>query len=223
MNPSSNPERRRFLAAGAAFTLSATLLGASGCSKGAKNTSRTLPKDATILCLGDSLTFGYGATSGASFPTLLEQLTGHVVQNAGVNGDTSEGALQRLPSLLEGNKPGLVLVSIGGNDFLRGVPIANTRSALTAIVDAVKAAGAQAVLVAEPRPVLIAAATGSLKDHEVYAEVASATGVPLFSDAWSYVLSRANLRSDQIHANDEGYKVFAEKLDAWLREQKIVG
>ena len=210
--------RRRFLLAG----LGAATLSLTACSKGARTTSQTLSKDATILCLGDSLTFGYGATTGSNFPVLLEQLTGHVVQNAGVNGDTTEGALQRLPALLDGNKPGLVLVSIGGNDFLRGVPIDRTRAALTSIIEAVKATGAQVVLVAEPRPVLMSAVTGSLKDHEVYAEVASANKVPLFADAWSYVLSRSNLRSDQIHANDEGYKVFAGKLNDWLREQKIV-
>lgn len=210
--------RRRLVFAG----LAAAVLSAA-CSKDAKTAARTLPKDATILCLGDSLTFGYGAPQGAGFPAQLEKLTGHVVQNAGVNGDTAEGALQRLPALLEENKPGLVLVSIGGNDFLRGVPLERTRSALAAIVEAVKASGAQVVLVAEPRPVLMAAATGSLKDHEVYAEVASASGVALFADAWSYVLSRGNLRSDQIHANDEGYKVFAERLDGWLREQKFIG
>ncbi|MDO9406350.1 MAG: GDSL-type esterase/lipase family protein [Polaromonas sp.] len=209
---------RRKLLWGAAFAS----LALAGCSKDNKAATNLLSKDATILCLGDSLTFGYGATQGASFPVLLEQLTGHVVQNAGVNGDTAEGALQRLPALLQENKPGLVIVGIGGNDFLRGVPPARTKAALTSIVEAVKASGAKIVLVAEPRPVLMAAATGSLADHEVYAEVASETGAPLFSDAWSYVLSRAELRSDQIHANDEGYKVFAGKLNDWLREQKFV-
>ena len=69
---------------------------------------------------------------------------------------------------------------------------------------------------------LLSAATGSLNDHEVYADVAKETGTPLFAGGWSYVLSRSELRSDQIHANTEGYKVFAERLAAWLREAKFV-
>lgn len=209
--------RRRLLIAGG----TSALLLAAGCSKSAKPKAQTLPKEATLLCLGDSLTFGYGANAGTSYPEQLEALTGHVTQNAGVNGDTSEGALARLPGLLQANTPGLVLVSIGGNDFLRNLPLERTRVALTQIVQTARAT-TPVVLIAQPRPVLMAAAMGSLNDHEVYAEVAAATGVPLFEDGWSHVLSRAELRSDQIHANSEGYKVFAERLADWLRKQKFI-
>ena len=209
--------RRHLLLAGAA----SSFLLATGCSKTAPPRVRLLPKDATLLCLGDSLTFGYGAPAGASYPAVLEQLTGHVTQNAGVNGDTAEGALARLPGLLVANRPGLVLVSVGGNDFLRRMALENTRAALSAIVQTA-AASTQVVLIAQPQPTLMALASGTLKDHEVYAEVASATGVPLYAGGWSQVLSRAELRSDQIHNNAEGYRLFAERLAAWLREQKFI-
>lgn len=199
----------------------AALLFASGCSKSGKPKAQTLPKEATLLCLGDSLTFGYGAAAGTAYPAQLEALTGHTVQNAGVNGDTSEGALARLPGLLAGNAPGLVLLSIGGNDFLRKWPEERTRAALTQLVQTA-AASTQVVLIAQPRPELMAAALGSLNDHPLYAAVAETTGVPLFEGGWSHVLSRAELRSDQIHANSEGYKVFAERLAGWLRKQKYI-
>jgi len=209
--------QRRLLLGGAA----AALLLAAGCSKKAKPQGKTLPKEAVLLCLGDSLTFGYGAVAGSGYPQQLERLTGYVTKNAGLNGDTAEGALERLPGLLQENTPGLVLVSIGGNDFLRGLPLERTRAALKSIVQTA-AASAQVVLIAQPKPVFIAAATNSLSDHEVYAEVARETGTPLFAGGWSYVLSRSELRSDQIHANAEGYKVFAERLAAWLREMKFL-
>ena len=198
-----------------------SVLLATGCSKSSKPKVNTLPKEATLLCLGDSLTFGLGAAAGAAYPKVLEQLTGHVVKNAGINGDTAEGALARLPELLRANSPGLVLVSIGANDFLRKVAPERTRAALMAIVQTA-AASVQVVLIAQPQPVLMALASGSLKDHEIYAEVAGQTQVPLFEGGWSYVLSRPELRSDQVHANAEGYKVFAERLAAWLREKKYV-
>lgn len=208
--------QRRLLLAG----MASALVLAAGCSKKAKSQAKTLPKDAVLLCLGDSLTFGYGAPS-ASYPQQLEQLTGYVTKNAGINGDTAEGALARLPALLQENTPGLVLISIGGNDFLRNMPLDRTRAALKSLVQTA-AANAQVVLVAQPKPVFLSAATGSLNDHEVYAEVAKETGTPLFSDGWSYVLSRSELRSDQIHANAEGYKVFAERLAGWLRDMKFL-
>ncbi|MEP6772710.1 MAG: GDSL-type esterase/lipase family protein, partial [Polaromonas sp.] len=209
--------QRRLLLAGMA---SALALGV-GCSKTAKPQGTALPKEATLLCLGDSLTFGYGAPDGASYPQQLERLTGHVTQNAGINGDTAEGALARLPALLQENTPGLVLVSIGGNNFLRNMPLDGTRAAIKSIVQTA-AAGTQVVLIAQPKPVLLSAATGSLNDHEVYADVAAETGTALFAGGWSYVLSRSELRSDQIHANAEGYKVFAERLATWLRDMKFV-
>lgn len=217
MNFPPHPLRRRLVLA----SLGSALLLAAACSRTAKPTAQTLPKEATVLCLGDSLTFGLGAAAGSSYPQVLEQLTGHVVQNAGINGDTAAGALARLPGLLQGNAPGLVLVSIGGNDFLRNMPLEGTRSALKQIVQ-MAAANTQTVLIAQPRPVLMALATGSLKDHELYAEVAAETGVPLFSDGWSHVLSRPELRSDQVHANTEGYRIFAERLAGWLREKKYI-
>ncbi len=209
-------DRRRVLLAG----LGAALLTTTACSRSSPGV-RTLPGDATLLCLGDSLTFGYGAATGASYPEQLQRLTGHVTQNAGLNGDTSEGALARLPALLSANTPGLVLVSIGGNDFLRRLPVERTRAALTQLIKTAQAT-TQVALMAQPRPELMAAAMGSLKDHAVYAEVAGETGVPLFEGGWSHVLSRAELRSDQIHANSEGYQVFAERLTAWLRQMKFV-
>lgn len=199
----------------------AAMLLASGCSRSARPKVKTLARQDTLLCLGDSLTFGYGAAAGASYPERLEQLTGHVTQNAGLNGDTAEGALARLPDLLGNNVPGLVLVSIGGNDFLRKVAPERTRAALKAIVQTA-AGSAQVVLIAQPRPGLLAAATGSLKDHEVYADIAGETGVALFAGGWAYVLSRPELRSDPIHANAQGYGVFAERLADWLRKMKFV-
>lgn len=216
MPPYPHTLRRQLLLAGMACALLA-----SACSKSAKSKNTPLAKEATILCLGDSLTFGYGAPPNAGYPLQLELLTGHVTQNAGVNGDTSEGALTRLPALLQENTPGLVLVSIGGNDFLRRVPIETTRSALRQIIASARTS-AQVALIAEPTPDALAAAAGSLKDHTLYAGLAKETGTPLFADGWSYVLSRAELRSDPIHANAEGYKVFATRLAQWLREQNFV-
>lgn len=215
--PIKDTVRRQWLLGG----FGATALLLAGCSKKTKPAGKTLAKDATLLCLGDSLTFGFGATPDTAYPRQLERLTGHVTQNAGLNGDTAEGALARLPALLEENKPALVLVSIGGNDFLRKIPLETTRAAILQIVQTASAS-AQVVLIAEPLPHALAAVAGSLSDHAVYAEIAESSGVPLFAEGWSYVLSRQALRSDQIHANAEGYKVFAERLAKWLREAKFI-
>ena len=116
--------RRRFLLATIVLPVVAAL---AGCGKKAL-TGRQLAAGATVLALGDSITFGIGASAETSYPTVLAKLTGWNVINAGVSGDTSAQALARLPALLQEHVPPLVLVSIGGNDFLRRLPEAQTRA-----------------------------------------------------------------------------------------------
>src|SRR5688572_25037163 len=93
-----------------------------------------LKSDARVLALGDSLTVGYGASPEQAWPALLAQQTGWHIDNEGVNGDTSAGALQRLESLLAANSYDAVLIGIGGNDMLRGVSQQATKDNVAAIV-----------------------------------------------------------------------------------------
>ncbi|TWO69428.1 arylesterase [Caenimonas sedimenti] len=206
--------RRIFLTAAAAASLAA-------CSKQPKLSA--LPAGAPVLALGDSITFGTGATPETSYPTVLAKLTGWNIVNAGVPGDTSLAALKRLPALLQEHAPRLVLVSIGGNDFLRGVQESETRTNVRAICQQCAAAGAQVVLVAIPGFSALAAATRSLSDHALYAELAQELKIPVHASGWAEVLSDASLRSDPIHANARGYEVFARGLAETLRKLGLTG
>ncbi len=145
-------------------------------------------------------------------PEVLAQLTGWNVVNAGVPGDVSAGALARLPDLLAQHQPQLVLVGIGGNDFLRRLPEADTRAHLRAICAACTSAGAQVLLIGVPQPSLAAAATRSLSDHPMYEDIAGQLQLPLHGGGWAAVLGDAALRSDPIHANAQGYARFAQGL-----------
>jgi acyl-CoA hydrolase len=202
--------RRGFLAAaGAAAALAAC---------GRKPRLAALPAGAAVLALGDSITSGTGAAPQASYPAVLAGLTGWNVVNAGVPGDTSAGALARLPGLLQEHAPQLVLVSIGGNDFLRRLPVADTRANIRRIAEEAGRAGAQVVLVAIPEASALAAATRSLGDHPLYEELASELKLPLHAGGWAEVLGDPALRSDPIHANAAGYQAFARGLASRLRE-----
>lgn len=202
--------RRRFV------QISALLAAAlTACSKTAPHAA--LPEGSTILALGDSLTAGYGADAEAAYPAVLAGFTGWQVINGGVSGNTSAQALARLPALMR-RQPQLVLVSIGGNDFLRKVPEADTRSNIRQIVQQIKAAGVPAVLVAVPY-FTTGALFGRLSEHPMYEELAAELNVPLFKGAWAEVLGDKKLKSDQIHANAQGYRVFAEKMWAFLKQQ----
>jgi acyl-CoA thioesterase-1 len=180
-----------------------------------------IPAGSTVLALGDSLTFGSGAVAGAAYPARLAELTGWHVVNAGVPGDTSAQARERLRPLLAEHAPKAVLLSIGGNDFLRQVPEAQTRTNVAAMLDEIHAAGAQPVLIAVPRPAVMAALLRSLDDHPLYEALAEQRRVPLFAAGWAEVLSDPALKADQIHANAAGYERFARRLHGFLNDAGI--
>ncbi|MGO4392433.1 GDSL-type esterase/lipase family protein [Variovorax sp. M-6] len=171
-----------------------------------------LGSDARVLALGDSLTVGYGATPEEAWPTRLAQLTGWRVDNEGVNGDTSAGALQRLEALLAANSYDAVLVGIGGNDMLRGMSQQTTKDNLAAIVRTALAHTPRVALIATPAPDPLRATVGSLSDAGFYEVVAKAEKALLIPDVYATVLSDPALRSDRIHANAQGYAVVAQQL-----------
>lgn len=211
--PSPSTDRRRWLAA-------LLLAPLAGCGRKAARYA-AVPVGATVLALGDSLTFGTGAATEASYPAQLAAATGWSIVNAGVPASTSAQARERLPQLLAEHAPKLVLLSIGGNDFLRQVPEAETRANVIAMLGEIRAAGAQAVLIGVPRPAVMAALLGSLDDHPLYESLAGEQHVPLFAKGWARVLSDSSLRSDQIHANAAGYARFARELHAFLSQAGI--
>lgn len=185
-------------------------------------TAAAVAAGSSVLALGDSITFGTGADSAAAYPARLAALTGWNVVNAGVPGNTAAQAAERLPALLVEHQPALVIISAGGNDFLRRVPAAETELALRSAITCARDAGAQVLLVAVPQPSIGAALGAGLSDHPLYAKLADELKLPLHANGWAKVLGNEKLRSDQIHANAAGYRAFAEGLAATLREVKLL-
>lgn len=194
---------------------SVLLLAACGSKSGKKQTK--IAAGSTVLALGDSLTYGYGANPDESYPAQLQKLTGWDIINGGISGDTSAQALSRLPALLA-RKPKLVIVGIGGNDFLRKVPEEQTRANIAKIIETVQKENIPAVLVGVPH-ITLGALFGHLSDHPLYEDLSKEYGIPLFGGAWAEILGDNNLKSDQIHANGKGYRKFAEDLNQFLRKQ----
>ncbi|MGF6350181.1 GDSL-type esterase/lipase family protein [Variovorax sp. W2I14] len=183
----------------------------AACGK-RKPSTAALKSDARVLAIGDSLTFGYGASPDASWPVKLGEITGWQIENAGVNGDTSAGALQRLPSLLAAGSYDAILIGIGGNDMLRGVSASATRDNIAALVKEAREHTPHVALLATPAPDAMRAFVGSLSDAPFYEEVAKSGQALLVANVYSSVLSDASLRSDRIHANAEGYAKVAQLL-----------
>jgi acyl-CoA thioesterase-1 len=105
----------------------------------------------TLLVVGDSISAGYGLAEGQGWVRLLEgrlraQQLDYQVVNASISGDTTAGGLARLPRLLADHRPAVVAIELGGNDGLRGQPLAQFERNLTALVEQAKAKGARVLL-----------------------------------------------------------------------------
>lgn len=106
----------------------------------------------TVLVLGDSLSAEYGLARGSGWVTLMEnrlkaeKINASIV-NASVSGETTSGGRSRLPALLEKHRPSVVIIELGGNDGLRGLPVAATEANLNAMITAAQRAKAQVLLI----------------------------------------------------------------------------
>lgn len=108
----------------------------------------------TLLVLGDSLSAGYGFRLEESWPALLQRRLGSTLQviNVSQSGETTAGGLTRLPAALKAHRPAVVVLELGGNDGLRGLPVVSARTNLSQMIELSRAAGAQVVLLAVKLP-----------------------------------------------------------------------
>lgn len=166
-----------------------------------------------ILAFGDSLTYGTGAGQQSSYPAVLSALTQVPVINAGVPGETTTQGLQRLPAVLAKHQPALVLLCLGGNDFLRKLPAEQTYDNLSRMLTLIKDSGSAVVLIGVPRPGF------SLADDPLYERLAQTHNVPLAKAVIAQVLDKKTLKSDPIHPNGEGYRQIAAELQHFLKSR----
>lgn len=199
--------RRRLLIT----ALLALCLVASGCGERAAKLSK-LSNDDVIVAFGDSLTYGTGAAEHESYPAVLAQLTGRKVVRAGVPGEVTAQALQRLPQVIEEHRPRLVVLCSGGNDMLRRLSMEEAGANLRAMIKLLKERDIAVVLIGVPQPALLSS------PPEFYPALAREFGVPYEGEVLKTVLYAADMKSDPIHPNARGYRRMAEAVDALLRK-----
>jgi lysophospholipase L1-like esterase len=186
-----------------------TLLAAA-CNEPSAKLAR-LPTDAVVLAFGDSLTYGTGAAEEESYPAQLELLIQRRVVRAGVPGEVTAQALERLPAALDEHAPRLLLLCIGGNDFLRRLGNEQAERNVHAMVKLAKSRGIDVVLIGTPEPGLL------ISPPDFYARIAKEFRLPYEEGVITEVLKDAALKSDQIHPNAKGYRIIAERLAADLK------
>lgn len=181
-----------------------------------------------ILILGDSLSSEYGLKRGTGWVALLEQRLrqegkANEVVNASISGDTTSGGLSRLPALLARHPAQLVIVELGGNDALRGLPLATTRDNLGAIVKACQAQGARVLLLGMQMPPNYGPQYGA-QFSAMYADVAKAKKaalVPFFLKGVADVpQSEQWFQSDRIHPVEAAHPILLNNV--WPALVKLI-
>ncbi|MBA3687012.1 MAG: arylesterase [Planctomycetes bacterium] len=175
----------------------------------------------TVVCLGDSLTAGYGLTEDQAYPAVVERLAqadGRAwrVVNAGVSGDTTAGGLRRLAWALKA-KPDILLLALGANDGLRGVPVAQTKRNLGEIVERAQATGARVLVAGMQLPTNYGA-----DFREAFAAVFPAVATAARAELLPFLLAgvggdAALNQADGIHPNADGQQRIAALVYAALK------
>lgn len=180
-----------------------------------------MPFKPRIVALGDSLTSGHGIGPARAFPAILQRHLAEAgydyqVVNAGVTGDTSAGALRRFSSLLDGDVR-ILIVMLGANDGLRGVPVAEVKANIGAILQEAQRRRI-AVLLCGMEALPLYGWDYSAAFHRSYHELAAQFHVPLVPFVLMNVMGRADrLQPDRMHPNEAGARLIAEHVWPYLQ------
>ncbi|MDN7744178.1 arylesterase [Burkholderia multivorans] len=215
-------KRRAALVALLGGTLAATGFARAAATSAATSTTG----QPVIAVLGDSLSAEYGLPRDTGWVALLRQRLAteridYSVANASVSGDTTSGGRARLPAVLQRLKPSIVVVELGANDALRGVPLATTERNLRDIVADARRAHAKVVLVGMYVPSNYGP-DYTQKFHAVYTRLSKELDVPLVPFLLAGIENKPDMfQSDQIHPTQQAQRVLLDNV--WPTLKPLLG
>lgn len=171
----------------------------------------------SIVVLGDSISAGYGIEVSQGWVALLQQKldqqgTGHIIHNESISGDTTAGGLARIDAALALHKPAVVIVELGANDGLRGLPPALIKSNLAEIARRSQQAGAKVLLLSMKIPPNYGKRYIDLF-YTIYPQLATELGIPYVPFIMEDVaLTKDMMQQDGLHPNAKGQPVIADKV-----------
>ncbi|OYT93813.1 MAG: arylesterase [Burkholderiales bacterium PBB3] len=218
--------RRHFIALGITAVLAG--LSSAGAQTPATISPSTTKAPPTLLVVGDSLSAEYGLKRGTGWVALLEQRLAKEkkavkVINASISGDTTSGGRSRLPALLSLHKPSVVVIELGGNDALRGLPLSMTEDNLQTMTRAAQAAGAKVLLLGMQVPPNYGQDYGK-KFAETFANTAKANKAALVPFLLAGVADGPDalrlFQADRIHPTEQAHP--AMLANVWPALSKLI-
>jgi acyl-CoA thioesterase-1 len=217
-------KRRNFTA----LALLTAPLGLSAWAAAPAPIAKTASALPVILIVGDSLSAEYGLRRGTGWVALLEdrlraEKARYRVVNASISGDTTSGGRSRLPALLKQHKPAVVVIELGGNDALRGLPLGMTRDNLADMAKQASTAGARVLLLGMEMPPNYGAKFGQ-EFRDIYTSVAreeKAALLPFFlKDVADLAEPTRLFQGDRIHPNEEAQAIMLGNV--WPALKKLL-
>jgi len=169
------------------------------------------PSGTNIICFGDSLTYGTGASSDMDYPAQLSRLIEEPIINAGVPGDTTAGGLLRLEKDVLSQSPRIVFIALGANDLRIGISKEVVFGNLRKMIDQLQRRGTLVVIGGVDVPLW---GKGFVKEYQ---KLAKETGSLIVPNVLEGILGNKALMSDLIHPNDKGYRRIAEAFHEVIR------
>ncbi|WP_293267824.1 GDSL-type esterase/lipase family protein [Neptunomonas sp.] len=160
----------------------------------------------SILAFGDSLTLGVGTVQTNSYPSILAELSGLNVINAGISGETTESGLKRLPLELERTSPDLLILIEGGNDILQNKSESAIKANLKKMIELAQSKDISVVLIGVPQKRLFS------DSAPLYQELAEEYQLVFDGTLIGNLIRSPSLKSDHVHFNAQGYRKMAESI-----------
>lgn len=183
------------------------------------------PRKQSVLVVGDSLSAEYGIARQQGWVALLqkgldERSSGFQLINASISGDTTSGGLSRLPALLEKHQPAIVIIELGGNDALRGLPLNMTKSNLTRMTQMAQSSGAKVLLAGMQIPPNYGKEY-SQAFQAIYPQVANELGAQLIPFFLEGIAQNIQLfQQDGIHPNEQAQPILASNV--WKHLEPLI-
>jgi acyl-CoA thioesterase I len=206
-----------FVAALAPAALAATLPGVAHAASAASDAAANAAARPVVVVLGDSVSAEYGLPRDTGWVALMrrrlaDERLDYSVANASISGDTTSGGRARLPALLQRLKPAIVIVELGANDALRGVPLSTTEDNLRTIIEQAQQGHAKVVLVGMYVPPNYGP-DYSQKFHGLYGELSKQLHVPLVPFLLAGIENKPDMfQADQIHPTQQAQPVLLDNV-----------
>jgi len=171
-----------------------------------------LKPNSKILSFGDSITYGYNLKKEQNYPSKLSKLLNIEVVNSGINGNTTEDGLNRIEEEINLISPDLIILCLGGNDFIQKIPVEETKENLIKIIKIIKKKNIKIILIGTPNLNIY-----GFYSMDFFEDIAKKENIILNNKVLLKIIKNNNLKIDEVHPNEKGYEILSKEISKMIK------